>query len=114
MKLSTRIKISYIFVFVIPILLIVLVAAGSTPLRLRALQQRYDLDMTSYEMLLNPTSMLSHMNTTVMKELDRKRAGPACGHGVSGGYQHTSGRQQYVSYGDPGWGRDLFRTSGKG
>ena len=71
MKLSTRIKISYIFVFVIPILLIVLVAAGSTPLRLRALQQRYDLDMTSYEMLLNPTSMLSHMNTTVMKELDQ-------------------------------------------
>ena len=48
-----------------------LVAAGSTPLRLRALQQRYDLDMTSYEMLLNPTSMLSHMNTTVMKELDQ-------------------------------------------
>ena len=71
MKLSTRIKISYIFVFVIPILLIVLVAVGSTPLRLRALQQRYDLDITSYEMLLNPTSMLSHMNTTVMNELDQ-------------------------------------------
>lgn len=70
MKLSTRIKLSYILVFVIPILMIVGVALGSTPLRLRALQQRYDLDMTSYEMLLDPTSMLGHMNTTVMKELN--------------------------------------------
>lgn len=48
MKLSTRIKLSYILVFVIPILMIVGVALGSTPLRLRALQQRYDLDATSY------------------------------------------------------------------
>ena len=70
MKLSTRIKLSYILVFVIPILMIVGVALGSTPLRLRALQQRYDLDTTSYEMLLDPTSMLGHMNTTVMKELN--------------------------------------------
>lgn len=70
MKLSTRIKLSYILVFVIPILMIVGVAAGSTPLRLRALQQRYDLDVTNYEMLLNPTSMLSHMNTSIMRELD--------------------------------------------
>ena len=70
MKLSTRIKLSYILVFVIPILMIVGVALGSTPLRLRALQQRYDLDATSYEMLLDPTTMLGHMNTTVMKELN--------------------------------------------
>ena len=70
MKLSTRIKLSYILVFVIPILMIVGVALGSTPLRLRALQQRYDLDTTSYEMLLDPTTMLGHMNTTVMKELN--------------------------------------------
>ena len=71
MKLSTRIKLSYILVFVIPIIMIVGVAIGSTPLRLRALQQRYDLEMTSYEMLLNPTSMLGHMNASVMKELQQ-------------------------------------------
>ncbi len=70
MKLLTRIKISYAFVFVLPVLLILATVFGITKIGLNAMERKYDLDQSSYEMILDPMSMLGHMTSSTIEELE--------------------------------------------
>lgn len=74
MKLSTRIKISYAFVFVLPVLLILATVFGVTRIGLGSMERKYDLDKSSYEMLVNPMSMLGHMTASTIEELQKVMA----------------------------------------
>lgn len=71
MKLSTRIKISYAFVFILPVLLILITVFGVTKIGLSAMERKYDLDQSSYEMIVNPMSMLGHMTASTIDELQQ-------------------------------------------
>ena len=70
MKLLTRIKISYAIVFVLPVLLILATVFGVTKIGLNAMERKYDLDQSSYEMILDPMSMLGHMTSSTIEELE--------------------------------------------
>lgn len=66
MRLSTRLRLSYITVFIIPVLLILILVLGYVNYNLNRLKEMYDLDETSYEMLLNPSSMAGHIANTAV------------------------------------------------
>ncbi len=70
MRLSTRIKLAYVTVFVIPIVLILATVFGVFRYSLNELTRRYDLDQASYEMILNPMQMLGHTAASTMRELE--------------------------------------------
>jgi len=69
MKLSTRIKISYLLVFVVPILLILAMVGTIARLSMNSLQKKFDLDQSSYDMILNPMSMMGHIAASTIDEL---------------------------------------------
>ena len=70
MKLLTRIKISYAIVFVLPVLLILATVFGITKIGLNSMERKYDLDHSSYEMILDPMSMLGHMTSSTIEEVE--------------------------------------------
>ena len=69
MRLATRMKITYGMVFFIPIVLIVMSFWGIGRIELRALQQKYDMEDASVEMLFNPFEMLGNISVSVIEEL---------------------------------------------
>lgn len=69
MRLATRMKITYGMVFFIPIVLIVVSFWGIGRIELRALQQKYDMEEASVEMLFNPFEMLGNISVGVIEEL---------------------------------------------
>lgn len=69
MRLATRMKITYGMVFLIPIVLIVVSFWGIGRIELRALQQKYDMEEASVEMLFNPFEMLGNISVSVVEEL---------------------------------------------
>lgn len=71
MKLLTRIKISYAIVFVLPVILILVTVFGITKIGLNAMERKYDLDQSSYEMILDPMSMLGHMTASTIEEVEQ-------------------------------------------
>ena len=71
MKLLTRIKISYVIAFICPVVLILATVFGVMKMGLNSMEQKYDLDQSSYEMILNPMSMLGHMTASTVKELEQ-------------------------------------------
>ena len=71
MKLLTRIKISYFLAFICPVLLILATVFGVAKLGLNSMEQKYDLDQSNYEMILNPMSMLGHMTASTVEELEQ-------------------------------------------
>ena len=54
MKLLTRIKISYFLAFICPVVLILATVVGVMKMGLNSMEQKYDLDQSSYEMILDP------------------------------------------------------------
>ena len=70
MKLSTKIIFSYITAMVFPMIIIVGMIFGMIRYNLNSLKKEYDLDEVNYEMMLNPVSMLSHMNASSVRKLD--------------------------------------------
>ena len=54
MKLLTRIKISYFLAFICPVVLILATVFGVMKMGLNSMEQKYDLDQSSYEMILDP------------------------------------------------------------
>ena len=71
MKLLTRIKISYVIAFICPVVLILATVFGVMKMGLNSMEQKYDLDQSSYEMILNPMSMLGHMTASTVEELEQ-------------------------------------------
>lgn len=71
MKLLTRIKISYAFVFVLPVLLILATVFGIMKIGLNSMERKYDLDQSSYKMILDPMSMLGHMTASTIDEVEQ-------------------------------------------
>ncbi len=69
MKLSTRIVVSYLLVFVVPIMLILAMVMGLAKYSLGSMQKKLDLDSSSYEMILNPMSMMGHIAATQVARL---------------------------------------------
>ena len=69
MRLATRMKITYEMFFLIPIVLIVVSFWGIGRIELRALQQKYDMEEGSVEMLFNPFEMLGNISVSVVEEL---------------------------------------------
>ena len=69
MRLATRMKITYGMFFLIPIVLIVVSFWGIGRIELRALQQKYDMEEGSVEMLFNPFEMLGNISVSVVEEL---------------------------------------------
>ena len=69
MRLATRMKITYGMFFLIPIVLIVVFFWGIGRIELRALQQKYDMEEGSVEMLFNPFEMLGNISVSVVEEL---------------------------------------------
>jgi len=69
MKLSTRIVVSYLLVFVVPIMLILAMVIGLAKYSLGSMQKKLDLDSSSYEMILNPMSMMGHIAATQVTRL---------------------------------------------
>ena len=65
MKLLTRIKISYFLAFICPVVLILATVFGVMKMGLNSMEQKYDLDQSSYEMILDPMSMLGHMTAGI-------------------------------------------------
>ena len=70
MKLLTRIKISYFLAFICPVVLILATVFGVMKMGLNSMEQKYDLDQSSYEMILDPMSMLGHMTASTVEELE--------------------------------------------
>ncbi|MCR1919119.1 HAMP domain-containing histidine kinase [Frisingicoccus caecimuris] len=62
-------KITYGMFFLIPIVLIVVSFWGIGRIELRALQQKYDMEEGSVEMLFNPFEMLGNISVSVVEEL---------------------------------------------
>ena len=71
MKLLTRIKISYFLAFICPVVLILATVFGVMKMGLNSMEQKYDLDQSSYEMILDPMSMLGHMTASTVEELEQ-------------------------------------------
>ncbi len=71
MKLLTRIKISYFLAFICPVMLILATVFGVAKIGLNSMEQKYDLDQSNYEMILNPMSMLGHMTASTVEELEQ-------------------------------------------
>ena len=71
MKLLTRIKISYFLAFICPVLLILATVFGVAKMGLNSMEQKYDLDNSSYKMILDPMSMLGHMTASTVAELEQ-------------------------------------------
>ena len=71
MKLLTRIKISYFLAFICPVVLILATVVGVMKMGLNSMEQKYDLDQSSYEMILDPMSMLGHMTASTVEELEQ-------------------------------------------
>ena len=67
MRLATRMKITYGMFFLIPIVLIVVSFWGIGRIELRALQQKYDMEEGSVEMLFNPFEMLGNISVSVVE-----------------------------------------------
>ena len=75
MKLSTRLKLSYVGVFVLPVLLILLCFVGILRFTVSSMQAKYDLDNASYEMVFDPSRILGHVASSVTEELHETIAG---------------------------------------
>ena len=71
MTLLTRIKISYFLAFICPVVLILATVFGVMKMGLNSMEQKYDLDQSSYEMILDPMSMLGHMTASTVEELEQ-------------------------------------------
>ena len=71
MKLSTRIKISYIFSFVVPVFLILAMVFGFISYSMNSLRKKYDIDEYSYQMLTDPLQMMSHVASTANRQLKK-------------------------------------------
>lgn len=71
LKLLTRIKISYFLAFICPVVLILATVFGVMKMGLNSMEQKYDLDQSSYEMILDPMSMLGHMTASTVEELEQ-------------------------------------------
>ena len=69
MRLSTRIRLSYITVFVIPVIIILAVVLGFMNYNLNILKEKYDLDKARFEMLLDPSGMAGHTASTSVEKL---------------------------------------------
>ncbi len=69
LKLETRMKLSYICVFFLPILLIIGIVMGVVKIGLSSLGKQYDMDQAGYSILMNPTTMVSHMASTTIATL---------------------------------------------
>ncbi|MCR4672794.1 MAG: HAMP domain-containing histidine kinase [Lachnospiraceae bacterium] len=70
MKLSTRIKLSYIFAFVLPVIVIVAMVFAMLRFTMTSLQKRYDLDSTGYKVIMDPADISAHSAASIMKELN--------------------------------------------
>ena len=71
LELLTRIKISYFLAFICPVVLILATVFGVMKMGLNSMEQKYDLDQSSYEMILDPMSMLGHMTASTVEELEQ-------------------------------------------
>ena len=71
MKLSTRMRVSYFFIFLFPLILITVSLTGMMKLGLGSLEKRFDMDQTSFEMVINPTKMAYHMTTTAVAHMQQ-------------------------------------------
>ena len=69
MKLSTRVVVSYLLVFIIPVVLILGMVAGMARYSLNSLQKTLDLDTPTYEMIVNPMSMMGHIASSQVARL---------------------------------------------
>ncbi len=69
MKLSTKLKISFCALIVLPVLLFFVALMGLTALQLRELKSMYNTGDSSYDILINSTRLLSNMCRTEYDKL---------------------------------------------
>ncbi len=69
MKLSTKLKISFCVLIVLPVLLFSMALMGLTAFQMRELKAIYNTDSDSYDMLINSTTLLSNLCRTEYERL---------------------------------------------
>lgn len=70
MKLKTRLIISFVTVTILPLLLSIAVIVGFSTLQLRSIERNYGIQGATYEILLNPTSMLNKVTESSYQQLN--------------------------------------------
>ncbi len=70
-KLTTRIAIFCIIVFILPVILIITTAMGVMRIGLNSMEESYDLDESTYDMIWNPMSIFDHMTASTTDELQQ-------------------------------------------
>lgn len=71
MKLATRMKITYLMVFLMPTVLILIAFMCLGRIEMNTLRQKYDMEDASVEMLFDPFLVLDNMSESVIGELER-------------------------------------------
>lgn len=71
MKLKTRMKLTYLLVFVIPILATVLVIVGFMYTAVGRISRQYDMDSPDFMMLLDPTNVNGNMAAAITEEISQ-------------------------------------------
>lgn len=69
MKLSTKLKISFCVLIVLPVLLFSMALMGLTAFQMREMKAIYNTDSDSYDMLINSTTLLSNLCRTEYERL---------------------------------------------
>ena len=70
MRLATRMKITYLVVFFVPMVLLVVTMLFLGRLELNEFQDKYDLENVSVTMLFDPFEMLEHMSGSLIDDLE--------------------------------------------
>ena len=71
MRLATRMKVTYIIVFFVPIILLTLTSFCLGSLELKELEERYGMENTNVTMLFDPFQMLEQMSGELNRQLEK-------------------------------------------
>lgn len=70
MRLATRMKITYVVVFFVPLVLLVVTFLCLGSIELNALREKYGMENASVTMLFDPFEMLDHMSGNLIDDLE--------------------------------------------
>ncbi len=69
MRLATRMKLTYGFVFMVPVVVMILIVVGFTNIELYNMKSQYDIEEADIGMIYNPYVIMENMNVSAAKEL---------------------------------------------
>lgn len=71
MRLATRMKMTYVVVFFVPIILLAVTFLCLGSVELKRIEERYGMENTNVRMLFDPFEMLEHMSGNLIKEIEK-------------------------------------------